>query len=233
MRPDDSNTELWIGGLESLDWDAGRSMEQVAGRGSVRLVDTNLGTAVIRHYRRGGRIAALLADRYWYRGADSTRCFREFRVLSRLQQLGLPACRPLAARYMRSGLFYRADLATLLIPQSQSLHQVLCSDGPSADLACAVARMLARFHRAGLWHADLNAHNILRDGSGSWWLIDLDRARFRAPAEAWRRGNLRRLERSLHKLGHVSRSIGGSAGMFLQSFHEAYAKSIAVIEPGS
>jgi 3-deoxy-D-manno-octulosonic acid kinase len=61
-------------------------------------------------------------------------------------------------------------------------------------------RLIARFHRAGLDHADLNAHNILFDGSGHGWLIDFDRGVIRIPATGWRERNLKRLLRSLVKL---------------------------------
>ena len=61
-------------------------------------------------------------------------------------------------------------------------------------------RLIARFHREGLDHADLNAHNLLFDGNGRGWMIDFDRGRLRIPATGWREGNLRRLLRSLHKL---------------------------------
>jgi predicted Ser/Thr protein kinase len=63
--------------------------------------------------------------------------------------------------------------------------------------------MLRRFHDAGLDHADLNAHNILLDSRGDFWLIDFDKARLRA-AGGWREGNLQRLERSLRKLQGLS-----------------------------
>ena len=60
--------------------------------------------------------------------------------------------------------------------------------------------LVARFHRAGLDHADLNAHNLLFDGNGRGWMIDFDRGRMRIPATHWREANLRRLLRSLLKL---------------------------------
>ena len=59
--------------------------------------------------------------------------------------------------------------------------------------------LVARFHRAGLDHADLNAHNLLFDSQGRGWVIDFDRSQLRIPETAWREGNLRRLQRSLHK----------------------------------
>ena len=46
----------------------------------------------------------------------------------------------------------------------------------------ATGRLVARFHRAGLDHADLNAHNILFDGAGQGWMIDFDRGALRIPA---------------------------------------------------
>ena len=64
----------------------------------------------------------------------------------------------------------------------------------------AVGQLVAQFHRAGLDHADLNAHNILFDGRGRGWFIDFDQSRLRIPATAWREANLARLHRSLRKL---------------------------------
>ena len=60
-------------------------------------------------------------------------------------------------------------------------------------------QLVARFHRAGVDHADLNAHNILFDAQGRGWMIDFDRAQLRIPATPWREGNLQRLQRSLRK----------------------------------
>lgn len=70
----------------------------------------------------------------------------------------------------------------------------------------ATGQLIARFHRAGLDHADLNAHNILFDAGGHGWLIDFDRGVLRIPATRWRERNLKRLHRSLLKLrGNRSR----------------------------
>ena len=73
-----------------------------------------------------------------------------------------------------------------------------------ADGRCApweaAGQLIARFHRAGLDHADLNAHNILFDGQGRGWFIDLDRRACAFPPPPGAKRNLARLHRSLRKL---------------------------------
>jgi hypothetical protein len=63
----------------------------------------------------------------------------------------------------------------------------------------AIGRCLRRFHERGVFHADLNARNILIDTSGSVWVIDFDRSEIRTPGW-WCDANLARLHRSLRKL---------------------------------
>jgi 3-deoxy-D-manno-octulosonic acid kinase len=73
----------------------------------------------------------------------------------------------------------------------------------------AVGAAVAQLHRAGVDHADLNAHNILLDVKGAVSVIDFDRGRMRAPG-AWSSRNLQRLQRSLDKI-----SGGIPAGRYL------------------
>ncbi|HKR77581.1 MAG TPA: 3-deoxy-D-manno-octulosonic acid kinase [Rhodanobacter sp.] len=173
---------------------------QTGGRGGVQLIATPAGECVLRHYRRGGMVAKLMGDRYLWRGADATRCFAEFRLLAEIARLGLPGPAPVAARYQRHGLFYRADLITRRIANAQTLAECLAAGRLDAELAREAGALVARFHRAGIWHADLNAHNVLV-ASSALYLIDFDRGRLRAPAAGWRLANLQRLHRSLVKLG--------------------------------
>ncbi len=173
------------------------------GRGHVHLLQLPFADAVLRAYRRGGVIARLSRDWYWWRGSAATRPFREFRLTAAMHQEGLPVPRPLAARYVRSGLGYRAALITERIADARTLAE--CVQANAGIDWSAIGRMLAQFHARGLWHADLNAHNILIDKAGTHWLIDLDRGRLRSPNGAWRQGNIDRLQRSLIKLGALDR----------------------------
>ena len=173
---------------------------QPGGRGGVAIIATPVGECVLRHYRRGGLIAALMGDRYFWTGADRTRPFAEFRLLAEIARLELPGPVVVAARYRRHGPFYGADLITRRIADAQTLAECLEAGRLDGELAEEVGALVARFHRAGIWHADLNAHNVLVTPDGLY-LIDFDRGRLRIPAAAWQQANLQRLRRSLLKLG--------------------------------
>ncbi len=173
---------------------------QSGGRGGVFIIRSPAGECVLRHYRRGGMVAALMGDRYLWTGADRTRSFCEFRLLQTMARLQLPVPKAVAARYVRAGLYYHADLMMLRLADTQTLTDCLAQGRLDAELAQEVGALVARFHRAGVWHADLNAHNILVASSGLY-LVDFDRGRMRTPEESWRIANLQRLRRSLLKLG--------------------------------
>ncbi|WP_028918019.1 3-deoxy-D-manno-octulosonic acid kinase [Pseudoxanthomonas sp. J35] len=169
------------------------------GRGGAWFVDAPFGACVLRHYLRGGLAARFSRDRYLWRGAAHTRSFAEFRLMRELLGRGLPLPTPLAASYVRDGFTYRASILLERLVDVRSLADRALVAGSGAPWEEA-GRLIARFHREGLDHADLNAHNLLFDGNGRGWLIDFDRGRMRIPATHWREANLRRLLRSLLKL---------------------------------
>jgi 3-deoxy-D-manno-octulosonic acid kinase len=174
------------------------------GRGGAWYIDATHGPCVLRHYLRGGLAAKFSRDRHLWRGADQVRSFAEFRLLRELLKQDLPVPRPIAASYMREGLSYRASILMERLLDVRSLADLARTDGHSAPWDEA-GRLVARFHRAGLDHVDLNAHNLLFDADGKGWMIDFDRSTLRIPATGWREGNLARLKRSLLKLrGHRS-----------------------------
>lgn len=173
---------------------------QPGGRGGVAIIATPAGECILRHYRRGGMVAAVMGDRYLWTGGDRTRGFREFRLLQAMTRLKLPVPQVIAARYRRAGCYYQADLITRRIADAHTLADGLVGGALDAERAEEVGALVARFHRAGVWHADLNAHNVLVASSGLY-LVDFDRGRMRALGQRWRLANLQRLRRSLIKLG--------------------------------
>jgi len=169
------------------------------GRGGTWFIDASHGPCVLRHYLRGGWAARFSRDRHFWRGPARVRSFAEFRLLRELLRRGLPVPRPVAASYVREGFTYRAAILIERLMGVRSFGDLAAlspSDAPWEE----AGRLIARFHREGLDHADLNAHNILFDETGKGWMIDFDRSTMHVPATGWRSRNLARLERSLLKL---------------------------------
>lgn len=158
---------------------------------------------VSRHYHRGGMVAALLGDRYLGRRAENSRGFREWCMLSAMKKQGLPVPVPIAASRIQSGPWYRADLVTEFVPEARTLADWLLRDTLESGLWRRIGSVIRRFHNCNVYHADLNARNILISHSGEVVLIDFDNSRFRKTGRNWRRQNLARLQRSLHKFARL------------------------------
>jgi 3-deoxy-D-manno-octulosonic acid kinase len=186
--------------LDPAHWrgqgDAGRG-----GRGEVWFVKGPFGAGVLRHYRRGGMIGRVVRDRYLFTGAARTRSFREFRLLAEMRRRGLPVPAPLVAGYRRDGAMYRADLLMQQVPDATTLAQCLGQVIGDDALLRQLGHVLGRFHAHGVEHVDLNAHNLLLESGRRWWLIDFDRGSLRVPAQHWQQRGMKRLQRSLLKLG--------------------------------
>jgi 3-deoxy-D-manno-octulosonic acid kinase len=186
--------------FEREHWRARDALEETAGgRGTVAFVRDGGRRWVLRHYHRGGLVAALLGDHYLWAGADRTRAFREWRLLRELHAAGLPVPAPAAARYQRNGPFYRADLITEELPTRLTLAKALAQGPLDAAGWRAVGATVGRLHARGVHHADLNAHNLLLAPDGSVYVVDFDRGRIRARG-SWERSVLERLQRSLRKV---------------------------------
>ncbi len=190
------------------------------GRGGATMVCADPAWLVLRPYRRGGWMRRITRDRYLFHGADATRGFREFDLLARLHDAGLSVPRPVAARYRRSGISYRAELLMHAIPASRTLDSEI-ADARAIDWR-SVGRSIGELHQRGVWHADLNARNILLDAAHRVWIIDFDRARQRPQQARWQRGNLERLRRSLVKLGHAH-----AAAAHWHELHEGHREAMA------
>ena len=106
------------------------------GRGAVLFMETEFGEWAFRHYRRGGLVGRILEDHYVWLGMNRTRSIREWRLLKRLFEEGLPVPRPIAACFQRRGGSYTADLITRRIPGARPLS---ADDGEQRSAAGRVA----------------------------------------------------------------------------------------------
>jgi len=176
------------------------------GRGAAWFIDHQDQRYVLRHYRRGGLVAKISTDRYFWVGLENTRAWSEWKLLAHIQQRGLHGPRPLAARIVRHGLFYSADLLTYRIEDTVSLSEYLAEKKLSVAGWQAIGACIRKFHKAHIYHADLNAHNLLLDDNENVYMIDFDKGRIDQNS-CWHRPNLQRLRHSLDKLSRQDRSF--------------------------
>ena len=168
-------------------------------RGIARRVRLGVRSGMLKHYFRGGWAALLSRDRYLWTGLERTRAFWEWRLLARLHGSGLPVPEPLAARVTVGRGYYRADLVTAEIENSESLGTILETRGLPPETWRRIGTIIRRVHQARIDHADLNADNVLINTEGKVFLIDFDRGHVRTGAGRWQEKNLARLQRSLEK----------------------------------
>ena len=153
---------------------------------------------VLRHFHRGGLVGRVNSDLFLRTAPHNSRGFREFDLLGVMHAKGLPVPRPVAARYVPAGLFYRADIITERIPTARPMADVMREKHLSGDVWLDVGAAIKTMHNHLIYHSDLNARNILIDADDHVWIIDFDKCNERT-AGPWMQGNLDRLKRSLIK----------------------------------
>ncbi|NLQ16021.1 3-deoxy-D-manno-octulosonic acid kinase [Marinomonas sp. M1K-6] len=169
------------------------------GRGAVWFIDSEFGKFVIRRYRRGGLIAKFNKSQFFYTGQKHTRPWLELSLLEHMRSIDLPVPRPIGGIYRLEKGFYQAELLTATIDNANDLFDLLKS-GHSHKLNWKeIGAVIKRFHDNGIYHSDLNCHNIMIDQQDKVWLIDFDKCEQRPPNPKWQQDNLDRLKRSLDK----------------------------------
>jgi len=171
-----------------------------AGRGGSHFLQVDSYPLVLRRYRRGGMARSVSDNKYLWQGLKRTRAWREFAVLAKLEEIGLNAPRHYACKVRRLGAVYTATLITHFLP-GVTLAEKLFESKLEQPVWQSIGHCIRQFHEAGVNHADLNAHNILLDEQRNVSLIDFDRAVIsRSMSKKASTKNLKRLQRSLHKI---------------------------------
>jgi len=173
------------------------------GRAKVVYFSSDNRSLVLKHYFRGGAVSAFSKDCYFGLDIEKSRAFREWRLLKKMAQLGLPVPQAVAAHVKKTLIFYRADLITVEIKDAKTLADVLSEKNIEAAQWRKIGVCIKLFHENNIYHADLNARNILLAGEvpevGNVYLIDFDNSDFREDSKTWKAANLLRLKRSLLK----------------------------------
>lgn len=169
-------TTAEVEGLISLDWfnldywqEKNALLASATGRAQAYFINTPTGEVVWRKYQRGGLPGKFIERSYLWLGLKNTRAYKELLLTQQLYNLGLPVPQPLAARVVKTGLTYQADLITRKLANSQTLADYLVAAfaAPNPDLTAInqqlsqVEATVRQFHSQGLNHTDLNPRNIL------------------------------------------------------------------------
>lgn len=176
------------------------------GRGQAWFIEFNGLALVLRAYQRGGLVARFNRQTYTGFSMQGSRAFKEWRLLEWMVNQGLPVPKPVAASVCRWPVklspFYRAHILVERITGALTLDQVLSDSQLDIPIWKSIGHCIRCFHDAGVYHADLNANNIMLDASQRVYLIDFDKGEVR-PEQTdnarWKTDNLQRLKRSLLK----------------------------------
>lgn len=169
------------------------------GRGTTYFIRHHNNHWVLKHYYRGGLIGKLNKDSYLFTGIENTRAVKEFRLLQWMVSQHLPVPIPVACQINKSLFTYQADLITSRIENARDLVTILQTEVVDETTWQQIGQTIARFHQLGVYHDDLNCHNILLNEEGEIFIIDFDRGEKRTPDKVWQQANLDRLLRSFNK----------------------------------
>lgn len=176
----------------------GKVLGSASGRGTTWFVQLDSMQAALRHYRRGGLFGKLVKDQYWFSGWEQTRSAQELNLLQVLIDADVNVPRPIAARAVKTGLTYQADLLSERISNARDLVSILQEKPLSEVMYQKIGQEIAKMHKVNVNHTDLNIHNILIDGQDKVWIIDFDKCCQQSDGD-WKQSNLDRLKRSFLK----------------------------------
>ena len=212
--------ESILSGLESLS-SAGQS--GAGNRQSAFRLNLEGGPEMFaRRSRRGGLIQSILADVYF---GMNPRPLQELAVTIEATRRGIPVVEPMGAMVEWIGpALYRGFFLTRAMRGMTLWEFVQTDDDPvvRGHVLRQTRVAIDTMHEKGLFHADLNLHNLLVTQAGESFgvmILDLDKSRLLdAPlSPAMRRMNFARLLRSVNKLDREGKYFDAGALAILNS----------------
>jgi len=169
-----------------------------------------------RRSRRGDMMRFLMEETFF---GLKPRPFEELKIAAEARSRGIGVAEPMGASIesVAPG-FYRGFFLTRAIPGMTLWEFVRADDDPvvRSHVLLKARAAIATMHNQGLFHADLNLHNLFVTQAGESFavvILDLDKARlYDAPlSPALRRENAQRLIRSARKLDPSGRYFDNAA----------------------
>ena len=131
-----------------------------------------------------------------------------------------------AGPYGRLSGVYQASILLQRIPATKTLAACLKHAPVSEETWQSIGQCIRQFHELNVYHADLNANNILINDQAQVYLIDFDRGEIKTPG-GWKQANLDRLKRSLLKL-QANNDISGFNENQWSMLIQAYEANISL-----
>jgi 3-deoxy-D-manno-octulosonic-acid transferase len=184
-------------------------------RSAVPLHVAGLPSMYARRSRRGGLMRFVVSELY---AGAVPRPLHELMITAAARQRGLPVVEPMGAVVEKAGPWlYRGWFLTRALEGTTLWNFLLAETDPDQRRAALVSARdsIDRLHEAGLYHSDLNLHNLFictGQQPPRAIAIDLDKARLYSwPLAASRRAaNFRRLGRSAVRLSAAGGMLADS-----------------------
>ena len=194
-----------------------RSADGAGNRGSGRRLSLEGGLLLFaRQAKRGGLARFLLTDMFV---GISPRPLGELAVAAEANRRGVPVAEPMGAmvQWLAPGI-YRGFFLSRVVAGMTLWEFLRTDDDPivKKHVLMTARAAIVTMHDKGLFHADLNLHNLMVTQSGESFkvvILDFDKARIYDSSlrPALRAANARRLLRSARKLDPASQYLDESA----------------------
>lgn len=97
-----------------------------------------------------------------------------FRKALLLEEIGLPVAQALAQGSGKRRGLYKPSYFVMRRVQNAKTYNEFFKSGGDHDRARLIGIMIGRLHAHGLRHRDLRSENLLEDGNGKLWFIDME-----------------------------------------------------------
>ena len=162
-----------------------------------------------KHYIRKG-LMTFLGDKYITPlfGLANTRSYSEFKILNFLHKHNFNTCKPIIGWLnFQNPFIYRASLIVERFEEVITLSDHL-QNNADEKLFYNLGQQISSMHKLGVYHGDLNAHNILIETKDVFNIniIDFDKSLIGVNCKLFpglMSNNLSRLRQSLVKLGYT------------------------------